>query len=249
MAIIFHDGLQKDLEKYFKYGSHRTRLFHRLRINLMRELLERHKVKDLNILDVGCSAGAHAILASQNNTSVVGIDPDVPSLNKFKRWIKQKKINNIKVLEGVAEKIPYPDNHFDTIICSEVLEHVQDIKKSVDEIYRVLKPEGLLFLSMPNKLGFDYIFLERYLNKHSKDNDPHTQFSPKRIKSLFPKFKIIREYGNGILMVPWRFLPRITMHKPISFLYYHLDKIAGRTPLKLLGTNYFLVLQKTSGDN
>lgn len=244
MGVIFHDDLQKDLEKYFEYGSYRTRLFHRLRINLMRKLLEKHKVKGLHILDIGCSAGAHAILASQNNNSVVGIDPDVPGLNKFKRWIKQKRVNNIKTQEGVAEKIPYPDNNFDTIICSDVLEHVRDVKKSVNEMYRVLKPGGTMFLSMPNKFGFDYIFLARYLKKHGKDEDPHTQFSPKRIKSLVPMFKIKEEAGNGIIPVPWRYLPRITKHKSVGLLYYYFDMLLGFTPLKTFGTNYFLVLNK-----
>lgn len=247
MKMIFHDKLQDKLEKYYKYGSFRTRIFHRLRVEYINSLFKKYKVKNSKVLDVGCSAGIYSVLAARENTEVTGIDPDKVTLARLKDWLKEEKLKNTTAVLGAAEKLPFSNGYFDFIVCSEVLEHVQDIKKSVEEMYRVLKPGGLIFLSMPNKFGFDYVFLAKYLKKHEKDEDPHTQFSPKRIKSLFPNFEIVEEAGNGILPVPWRYLPRITMHKPISVIYYQADKLLGKTPLKFLGTNYFLVLRNPTG--
>jgi 2-polyprenyl-6-hydroxyphenyl methylase/3-demethylubiquinone-9 3-methyltransferase len=250
MAIIFHDDFQKELEKYFQYGSYRTRLFHRLRIERIKSFFKKYRVKNAKILDVGCSAGAHSIDIASENEAVVGFDPEVSALKKFGAWVKERKLKNLTIDEGVAEKMPYPNNYFDLVVCSEVLEHVQNIKKSVSEMFRVLKPGGLLFLSMPNKFGFDYVFLARkYYREHGKPcPDPHTHFSPSKIRSLLPTFNLLEEHGNGIIAIPWRFLPRITRHKLISFAYYNLDRLLGKTPLKFFGTNYFLVLQKPLGN-
>jgi len=250
MAIIFHDDYQKSLEIYFNYG-YRTRLFHRLRIEQIISLMKKYQIRDMSILDVGCSSGALSMRAASFNKQITGIDPEDKGIVKFKQWRRQKNILNTKIDKGVTENLPYKENSFEAIICSEVLEHVQDIKKSVDEMYRVLKPKGFLFLSMPNKFGFDWWFLmiRHYRETGKRSTDPHTFFYPAKTRTFFTQFNILEEKGNGIIIFPWRFLARIPRHKPISFLYYHLDRLLGKTPLKFFGTNYFFVLQKTSGGN
>ena len=52
-------------------------------------------------------------------------------------------------IQGNALNLPFPDNHFTHIICSEVLEHLVDYKKALIEINRVLKPGGTLAVSVP----------------------------------------------------------------------------------------------------
>ena len=49
--------------------------------------------------------------------------------------------------------IPRPNNHYDKIICSQVLEHVKDPKECVSELYRVLKPGGKLYITVPSIMG------------------------------------------------------------------------------------------------
>ena len=53
-----------------------------------------------------------------------------------------------------ATKLPFDAHRFDVVILSEVLEHVIDQKRCVQEIYRVLKPNGYLMLTTPNSGGF-----------------------------------------------------------------------------------------------
>lgn len=50
---------------------------------------------------------------------------------------------------GSAMEIPLPNNSYDTVVCTEVLEHVQEPAKALNEMYRVLKPEGYLILTTP----------------------------------------------------------------------------------------------------
>lgn len=67
------------------------------------------------------------------------------------------------VQQGVAEKLPYPDNMFGFINCSEVTEHVDDAEKALSEIHRVLKPGAKAYVSFHNRFGFkDYHYRNLY---------------------------------------------------------------------------------------
>lgn len=55
--------------------------------------------------------------------------------------------SSIRAFNG--RNIPYPDNHFDNILCTEVLEHAADPQQLADEMHRVLKPGGTLVLTVP----------------------------------------------------------------------------------------------------
>jgi ubiquinone/menaquinone biosynthesis C-methylase UbiE len=70
------------------------------------------------------------------------IDISKPALS----LLKQK---GYKTLHGSVTKIPLNDNSLDIIFCSEVLEHVSDYKKALNEFQRVLKNSGLLFITVP----------------------------------------------------------------------------------------------------
>ena len=63
----------------------------------------------------------------------------------------------------------FKDNAFDIIICFHVLEHIIEDIKAISEIKRVLKPNGLAFISVPLKKGATYIWTEEDINKQKKD--------------------------------------------------------------------------------
>jgi predicted SAM-dependent methyltransferase len=52
----------------------------------------------------------------------------------------------------------FPNNHFDVIICNHVLEHIENDRKAMSELYRVLKPEGWAILQVPISLSLDKTF-------------------------------------------------------------------------------------------
>jgi 2-polyprenyl-3-methyl-5-hydroxy-6-metoxy-1,4-benzoquinol methylase len=100
------------------------------------------------ILDIGCGAGA--ILRS--------LQPYYPNLRLFGTDISEIAITearahstNINYEQSTAEKLPYSDNTFDAVLMFEVLEHVENPEQSLCEIYRILKPEGKLYLAVPQE--------------------------------------------------------------------------------------------------
>lgn len=114
----------------------------------------------LKILDVGCGAKPYETLF--NCEKYIGIDIKGGGLDDT-----TKKVD--KFFDG--KKIPYPANTFDVVIATEVLEHVQSTERLLEEMKRVLKPKGKIFLTMPfvwPEHGIPYDF-QRYTSYKHKD--------------------------------------------------------------------------------
>lgn len=110
------------------------------------------------ILDLGCGPGRHSWhVCKLDHCSVYAVDYDLESLQKAKYMLGMMDTDNETkgrwtVLQGDALKLPFGDKSFDKIVCSEVLEHVLDDDQAVRELYRVLKDDGELAVSVPTYL-------------------------------------------------------------------------------------------------
>ena len=107
------------------------------------------------VLDVGCGEGRHifGILNEFEDVYCYGLDQDIPSLDKCKEgleFFKELDLNGTVFQQGSIYQLPFKENFFDLIICSEVLEHLDDYHAAIDEIYRVLKPGGKFLSSVPS---------------------------------------------------------------------------------------------------
>lgn len=107
------------------------------------ELIDKYIKKDSLVLDVGCGTGIHTSILKQKTKRITGLD--------LKNFVKEKYKFDFKLILGDGKKIPFEDKHFDFITCWDVIEHVEKDEVFLREIYRVLKPGGLLLISTPNK--------------------------------------------------------------------------------------------------
>ncbi|WP_439134001.1 class I SAM-dependent methyltransferase [Pseudomaricurvus sp.] len=107
------------------------------------------------ILDVGCGEGRHTIGAYLTaDVDAIGVDLSEKDLQTARERFAdfEEKSNTRKSLtfqQADALSLPFADNSFDKVICSEVLEHIPDYQGVLSEINRVLKPDGLLAVSVP----------------------------------------------------------------------------------------------------
>ena len=95
------------------------------------------------LIDVGCGTGDIAnlfIKATNNNSSILCIDPNKKMINEGKK--KLKKYKNIKWKVGFAENLNIPNNTYDFYTISFGLRNTKNINKSLSEAYRVLKKGG-----------------------------------------------------------------------------------------------------------
>ena len=111
------------------------------------DAIKKHIPSDSIFLDVGCGAGYALRKAGEMGCSVFGIDPD-PGSHGVGRY-DEDYIKDANIVQAFAESIPFPDHNFDVVYSSHVLEHVTDELKSMSEMHRVLKPNGVLIIGMP----------------------------------------------------------------------------------------------------
>lgn len=107
------------------------------------------------VLDLGCGEGRHAIhLSITDPVDVFGIDlslQDVSVASEKAQPFMASPESRGRLLLGVGNglQLPFADDSFDVVICSEVLEHIPDFKGVLAEIDRVLKPGGIFAATVP----------------------------------------------------------------------------------------------------
>jgi len=111
-------------------------------------------VKGDRILDLGCGEGRHTITAYiHDEVQAVGVDLSLNDITTAQERTQQFKVEDTARSIGYAQtnglRLPFADNSFDKVVCSEVLEHIPNYYGVLQEIKRVLKPEGVLAVSVP----------------------------------------------------------------------------------------------------
>lgn len=99
------------------------------------------------ILDLGCGVGYFCALIRKHGATAVGMDLDPRAVRKG-----AEDLGGL-FLVGRAESLPFVDSSFDKILCSEVLEHIEDDGKVVEEIRRVGKPGATVVITVPSPDG------------------------------------------------------------------------------------------------
>jgi 2-polyprenyl-6-hydroxyphenyl methylase/3-demethylubiquinone-9 3-methyltransferase len=101
-------------------------------------------------LEVGCGGGILTEDVARMGFTTTGIDPSEGSIESAIKHAEESGLE-IKYDIGMGEDLPYPDNSFDVLFCCDVLEHVMDLPKVIEEIARVLKPGGLFLYDTLNR--------------------------------------------------------------------------------------------------
>ncbi len=110
---------------------------------------------DERLLDLGCGEGRHAISAYMvRNLEAVGIDLSLKDLKvtkeRFEQFVEPENADKSLVISVAnGEYLPFEDESFDKVICSEVLEHIPNYRGVLHEIARVLKTGGIAAISVP----------------------------------------------------------------------------------------------------
>lgn len=110
-------------------------------------LLEYLELRDGEmVLDCGCGMGVYLMFMGRlRRLNLVGVDGDMTRL----RWAEREHVP--ASLAGVdIHRLPFADNSFDKVLMSEVLEHLADDRGALREVFRILKPGGVLAISVPH---------------------------------------------------------------------------------------------------
>ncbi|MCZ6690934.1 MAG: glycosyltransferase [Planctomycetota bacterium] len=133
-------------ERAFRSRLLPQRIWQRRRYKLTRRFMEGSSPA----LDVGCGSGRMIL----SNPHAIGMDMDL-------RKVRFIRTAHAKVVVGSVTHIPFPDEHFEEVICLEVIEHIPDMERPLRELVRVLRPGGSLVLSTPDYGTWVWPLVER----------------------------------------------------------------------------------------
>lgn len=146
-----------------------------------------------SLLDIGCATGSllHQLSLKHTDLDLHGLD-----ISPKMVAIAQKKLGSkANIVTSSANTLPFKENTFNYVTCATSFHHYSEPQKALDEMYRVLKPNGTLILLDPFRNGLvrkiicktlDIIFIERDTNIFTKE----------QIKSMFKvsEFKHIEQH-------------------------------------------------------
>lgn len=177
----FHRNLNPNWSYYPTYIN---------KVELIDEWLCKYSSPTAKILDAGCGEGVLVEKYAQQGWDIIGVD---------------KNYSSAYVKEGSITEIPYPDKTFDTVMALDVLEHLlyPDQLVAVGELMRVLKPGGMLLISVPNVAHFTsrlkFLFRGKLLRTATVSHHPgdrpfmeykqilaHTGLTFEEIRGIFP---------------------------------------------------------------
>lgn len=105
------------------------------------------------LLDIGCASEAFLNAARIAGWEVLGLELETAS-------VEIARAHDLTVYPTTLQEQAFPDNHFDAVTMWEVLEHLDDPRLILQEIYRILKPDGILALSTPNIHSLGWFLLK-----------------------------------------------------------------------------------------
>jgi ubiquinone/menaquinone biosynthesis C-methylase UbiE len=147
-------------------------------------------VKDKQVLDIASGEGYGSSILAKEAKSVLGVDIDIDAIKTAQS--KYEKQDNLKFLVGSCESIPLAKNSVEIVTSFETIEHHDKHHEMMKEIKRVIKQDGTLIISSPNR--------EVYSDKSNGTNPFHIkELYYKEFKVLLSQyFKYVNIYGQRL---------------------------------------------------
>lgn len=193
----YQKGVQKNLFQ---------RIWHKRKLSIITSLVNSSKATPKNILDVGCASGWFLKQISIRYPSA-----DCTGVDVYKKAIDWGKNNykSLKLICADAHNLPLPNESFDLVICTEVLEHVVEPEKVLKEINRVLTSKGIAIIEMDTgNLLFRIIWYWWNHLRHGVWKDAHIHtFNTEKLERLIIKsgFSIVeKKMFNATMAVAYR---------------------------------------------
>jgi ubiquinone/menaquinone biosynthesis C-methylase UbiE len=142
-----------------------------------------HKQAEMNVLDIGCGKPDFLAQLSENpNIQTIGVD-FTPA-----NW-EDTKYKNLTLLQGDWRNIEL-NTQFDLITAWHYFEHDYDIHQTIEKCCQLLKPNGVLFIAVPNYTSYDAGYYKEYWAAYDVPRHLY-HFSPKSMEVLMSKYGLV----------------------------------------------------------
>ncbi|MFA5032818.1 MAG: class I SAM-dependent methyltransferase [bacterium] len=239
-----HDELQEKLDRHLDYKNFNTRFLHRQRINSFLEITK--SISNVNrALDIGCGTGIYSEL-------LLGVSKEIFATDIKKTVLFPK--NKSSFIQMDLQMLGFKENTFDFIVCSEVLEHIENLNSGLKEIYRILKPNGIVLISVPNKTSIFWVknyikfYFTYFFNKAPsiirQEYKKHIDFSAFKLIKLMKSmgFNILNVYGVFLMLCPIKIIEYFAKEFPqIAYNICRIDECLLKLDIKRYSGYLFIL--------
>lgn len=211
IAIEHHHDVVATFESYYR-DMERDRFsnaftYGRYKIDmLLDDLLQKFPAAS-KVLDIGCGTGVYLRRFQRFGLSPTGVEP---AQGMYEAAVRDNP--GVRIVQASASALPFVDKSFDAVVAIEVLRYLdrEARRKALTEMVRVLRPGGLLFVTLVNRFALDGFWLLQRLRQHRKGiafdrKNPHCEFSSPREASLeLEAAGAVRVRTAGRLFAPMR---------------------------------------------
>lgn len=157
-----------------------------------------HEKKVKTVLDLGSGTGRHVVFLAEEGFKVYGIDYAANGVEINQRWLNQLGLEAEVKVGDIYEPLPFEDEFFDAVISTQTLHHArrEKIAGLITELERVMRPEGLLFVTVPvgldSRIEYDAIEANTYVPLSGGERGlTHFIFTPLTLLAMFANFRIV----------------------------------------------------------
>lgn len=200
-------------------------------------------VQNKDVLDIACGEGYGSFLLSKASRSVTGVDIDD---SVIKHATNKYKYHSISFIQGNATNIPLPNSSADVVVSFETIEHLKEQEEMFLEIKRVLRPNGLLIMSSPDKKTYSddtnftnkYHVKELYYEEFLSLTKKHFKFTQSLFQKYFHGSVIISKTNSNISKEYKGNYNNINVNNVFSTMQYNII-IASDMPIEIDPSNSF----------
>jgi len=180
------------------------------------------------VLDAACGSGYGTQILSKVAKKIIGIDISKKAIVHAKKNFQSSNINFFKA--NLEKKLLFDDEYFDAIVSFETIEHLKEQESMIKEFARVLKKEGLLIISSPDKETIAKIKIK---------NPYHVkELARKEFVNLVSKYFSIENIFGQTKLVILPFWKRMIKNAVKKFNFLNLEKLILKSSLKKLSKNF-----------
>ncbi len=150
-----------------------------------------------SVLDIGCGNGVFTQWLCRKAAAVTGTDHNQKQLDYGRR-----EFRDVSFVQSEGEDLPFESETFDAVVMTEVLEHMTDDRRALAEAVRVLKPDGRLIVTVPNRGPLAWLDGDNVVNRFvwllSRMRIPRGRHADGSRRVLYQDFRFVKHRHYGL---------------------------------------------------
>ena len=239
MSFDYHSVAGDYQYRALHSGHPMQRFWHHGKLAMIDQLIRPHLRAGSRLLEIGCGAGNLLLQATVAGSYPVALDLSMQALTFVRARLEEAQSgpdapNGFACNQAIGEALPFPDDTFDSILLSEVIEHLEAPEISIREAVRVLCPGGRLLITTPNYRSF-WPFMEWAVDRLNMApkmaGEQHiSRFHPSALQKMLVQAGLRLEYAGSIYILS-PFISLISSEWAHRQLQHELN---GRSPFGMI---------------